>query len=70
MLIQKSERPWRGTYEKSPHFFQDLIELFTPRKGRVVDLTCSTGSSILATRACGRNLLAFEGNNDMFEHIL
>jgi hypothetical protein len=33
-------------------------------------LTCSTGASILATRACGRHLLAFEGDNDMFEHIL
>jgi hypothetical protein len=24
----------------------------------------------MATRACGRHLIAFEGNNDMFEHIL
>ena len=70
MLLQKSGRPWRGPYQKSPRFFQDLIELFTPSNGGVVDLTCSTGASILATRACGRHLLAFEGDNDMFEHIL
>jgi hypothetical protein len=27
-------------------------------------------SFYLATRTCGRHLLAFEGDNDMFEHIL
>jgi len=70
MLLQKLGRPWRGPYKKSRRFFQDLIELFTPSNGRVVDLTCSTGASILATRACDRHLLAFEGDNDMFEHIL
>ena len=53
-----------------PHFFQDLIELFTPSNRRVVDLTCSTRASILTTRACGRHLLAFEGDINMFEHIL
>jgi hypothetical protein len=46
------------------------MELFTPPNGRVVDLTCSIGTSILATRVCGRHPLAFEGDNDMFEHIL
>ena len=51
-------------------FFQNLIELFTPTNGRVVDVTCSIGSSILATRTFGRHLLAIEGDNDMFEHIL
>ena len=59
-----------GAHKKSPSFFQDLVELFTPTNGRVVDLTCSTGSYIMATRACGRHLFAFEGDNDMFEHIL
>jgi hypothetical protein len=59
-----------GPYQKSPRFLQDLIELFTPSNGRVVDLTCSTGASIMAIHACGRHLLAFEGDNDMFEHIL
>jgi hypothetical protein len=70
MLLHKSGRPWRGSYKKSPHFFQDLIELFTPSNGRVVDLTCSTRVSILATHACGKHLLAFEGDNDIFKHIL
>ena len=70
IFLQKSGKPWRGPYKKSPRFFQDLIELFTPTNGRVVDLTCSTGASILATRACGRHLLAFEGDSDIFEHIL
>ena len=69
-FFKKSGRPWRGPYQKSPWFFQDLIELFTQTNGRVVDLTYSIGSSIMATRECGRHLLAFEGDNDMFEHIL
>jgi hypothetical protein len=69
MLLQKLGRPWMGPYQKL-FFFQYLIELFTPTIGRVVDLTCSIRSSILATHACGRHLLAFEGDNDMFEHIL
>ena len=59
----------RGAHQKSPRFFQDLIELFTPTNGCVVDLTCSIGSSIMTTRACGKHLFAFEGENDMFEHI-
>ena len=54
----------------TPRFLQDLIELFTPSNGHVVDLTCFIGASIMATCACGRHLLAFEGDNDMFEHIL
>jgi hypothetical protein len=70
MLLQTSEKPWRGPYQKSPRFLQDLIELFTPSNGRVIDLTCSTRASIMTTRVCGRHLLAFEGDNDMFEHIL
>jgi hypothetical protein len=70
MLHQKSGKPWRGPYKKSPRFLQNLIELFTPSNGRVVDFTCSTGASIMATRTCGRHLLAFEGDNDMFKHIL
>ena len=53
-----------------PRFFQDLIELVTPSNGRVVDLTCFTIASIMATRACGRRFLAFEGDNDMCKHIL
>ena len=59
-----------GAHKNSSRFFQDLIELLTPTNERVVDLTCSTGSSIITTRPCGRYLLAFEGDNDMFEHIL
>jgi hypothetical protein len=59
-----------GAISKIAAFLQDLIELLTPSNGRVVDLTCSTVASIMATRACGRHLLAFEGDNDMFEHIL
>ena len=51
-------------------FFQKLIELFTPTNGRVVDLACSTGISILTTRACRIHFLTYEGDNDMFEHIL
>ena len=70
MLLQKSGRPWRGPYKKLPRFFQNLIELFTPSNGRVIDLTCSTEASILATRTCGRHIFAFEGDNDMFEHTL
>jgi hypothetical protein len=70
MLLQKSGKPWRGPYQKLPRFLQDLIELFTTSNGRVVDLTCSTRASILETSACDRHLLAFEGDNDMFEHIL
>jgi hypothetical protein len=70
MLLHKSGKPWRGPYKKSLHFLQDLIELLTPSNGRVVDLTCSTVASIMATHACGRHLMAFEGDNDMFEHIL
>ena len=57
-------------HKKLLRFFQDIIELFTPTNGRVVDLTCSTGSSIMARIACGKHLLPFEGDNDMFEHIL
>ena len=60
MLLHKSERPWKGIYKKLPHFFQDLIKLFIiPTNGRIVDLTCSTRSSIMTTRTCGRHLLAF-----------
>ena len=70
MFLQKSGRPWRGPYQKSPRFFQNLIELFTPTNERTVDLTCSTRASILVTHACGRHLLAFKGDNDIFEHIL
>jgi DNA modification methylase len=71
IFLQKSGRPWRwGHIKICCVFFQNLIELFTPTNGRVVDLTCSSGASILATCACGRHLLEFEGNNDMFEHIL
>jgi hypothetical protein len=44
--------------------------LFTPTNERVVDLTCSTGSFIWITHAYDKHLLAFEGDNDMFEHIL
>ena len=44
--------------------------MFTPTNRRVVDWTYSTGSSILATRTCGIHLVAFEGDNNMFEHIL
>ena len=44
--------------------------MFTPTNERVVDLTCSTRASILATHAYGRHLFAFEVDNDMFEHIL
>ena len=44
-------------HQKPPRFFQDLIELFTATNGRVVDLTCSTGSPIMATRACDKILL-------------
>ena len=69
-FLQRSERPWRGPYKKSPHFFQDLIELFTPTNEHIVNLTCSIRASFLATRACGSHLLAFESDNDMFEHIL
>jgi hypothetical protein len=70
MLYQKSGRPWRGPYKKLSRFFQDLIELVTSSNGRVVDLTCSTIASIMTTRACGIHLLAFEGDNDMFKHIM
>ena len=70
MFSQKSGRPWRDHIKNRLVFFQDLIELFTPTNGRIVDLICSTGASMLAIRACGRHLLAFEGDNDMFEHIL
>jgi hypothetical protein len=69
-VVRKSGKPWRGLYKKLPRFFQDLIELVTTSNGRVVDLTCSTIASIMATRACGRHLLAFEGDNDMFKQIL
>ena len=51
-------------------FFQDLIELVTPSNGRVVDLTSSTRASIMATRACGRHVLEFEGDNDIFKSLL
>ena len=44
--------------------------MVTASNGRVVDLTCSLIVSIMATRACGRHLLAFEGDYDMFKHIL
>ena len=70
MSVQKSGRPWRGPHQKSPRFFQDLIELFPPTNGRIVDLTCSIEVSIMATCACGIHLFAFEGDSDMFEHIL
>ena len=70
MFLQKSERPWRGPYKKSLRFIQDIIELFTPTNGRVVDLTCSIGGSIMATCACGRHLFTFKSDSDMFEHIL
>jgi hypothetical protein len=70
MLLHKSGKPWRGQYKKLSSFLQDLIEFFTPSNGCIVDLKYSIGASIMATRACGRHLLAFEGNNDMFEHIL
>jgi hypothetical protein len=58
MFYQKSGKPWRGAYKKLPRFFQDLIGLVTTSNGRVVDLTCSTIVSIMATRTCGRHLLA------------
>jgi hypothetical protein len=70
MFLHKSGKLWRGPYKKSSRFLQNLIELFTPSNGRIVDLTCSIGAFIMATCACGRHLLAFEGDNDMFEHIL
>jgi hypothetical protein len=59
-----------GAISKIAALFEDLIELFTPSNGCVGDLTYFTGASILATRACGKHLLTFEGDNDMFEHIL
>jgi hypothetical protein len=70
MLYYKSGKPWRGPYKKLPLIFQDLIELVTTSNGLVVDLTCSTIASIMATCACGRHILAFEGDNDMVKHIL
>ena len=51
-------------------FFQDLIESFRPTNRRIVDLTCSIGVCIVATRACGKHFFAFDGDNDMLEHIL
>ena len=47
----------RGAHQNSMYVFQDHIELFTPTNGCVVDLTCFTGSSIMATRACDRQHL-------------
>ena len=70
IFLQKLGRPWREPYKKLPCFFQYLIELFTPTDEHIVDLTCFTGASIIVTRACGRHLLAFEGDNDVFEYIL
>ena len=32
-----------------------------------INLTCSTGVYILATRACGKHLLVFEGDNETNE---
>ena len=60
----------RRAHQNSRGHINNRRELFTPTNGRVVDLTCSTRASIMATCACGKHFLAFEGDNDMFEHIL
>jgi hypothetical protein len=68
--LMSNGAPWRGPREKSPVFFQILIEACSKEGAVVVDLTASTGASLRACRASGRNFFGLESDSKIFDSLL
>ena len=68
--MDKRGNPWRGPHEKSCTFFQILIDMCSNPGDIVVDLSASTGASLLASRASGRHFFGIEEFSDIYDAIL
>lgn len=69
-LIKKNKnlkRIRRSEWQKALCFFQISMKSLSPKGGCVIDLICSTRGSLLASRACNSHLLAFQGDQEIFD---
>jgi hypothetical protein len=68
--MNQDGKPWRGAKEKSDTFFQILIEACSSPGSIVADLTASTGASLKACCASGRQFVGFENDFDIYHALL